>query len=158
MTELVSAAAKAQAVAQHADDPFLLLLTIDHADIADGPLYLANNREPVVSRGNTYVAFPLSVGLPTDSDQAPEARVTASNFDRRLGRALESITTPAECTIELVLASTPDTVERSWGGLSFTAAAITAETVSVGLSHINYWDQAWPRKRITPKGFPGLFA
>lgn len=145
-----------QAVAQHADDPFILLMTIEHEKL-DTPIRVARNRQDVVSRSNTYLAFPFECELPTDSDQAPEARITIANIDRRIGHALERIDTPADVSLELVLASTPDTVERAWTGLSFTQAVWSAASVTIGLSHIAYWDEPWPNKRITPRRFPGLF-
>lgn len=156
MTALLTEHAASVSTAQHADDAFIILLTIEHDDLP-APIYLARNRQNVISRTRTYLAFPFNIELPTDGDRAPEARITMSNVDRRIGKALEAMVDPATVTIELILASDPDTVERSWGGLSFTTATWTAATVQLDISHIAYWDEPWPRKRVTPRKFPGLF-
>lgn len=156
MSELTSAAAISQALAQHADDPFIVLLTLDHGSL-DAPIYIAHNRENVVSRGNTYLAYPLQISLPTDNDNAPQAKITVANISREIGRALERCVYPPTCTIELVLSSTPDTVERSWNDFSFTEASWDAFRVTGTLEVLGYWDEPWPCVFMTPGDFPGMF-
>jgi hypothetical protein len=156
MAALVTADAQAKAIAQHNADPFLALLTVEHPRLAE-PIRLVRNFEPVVSRGHTFQAVAMSVALPTDTDEAPTAQVTMGNVSRKVGQALEAMDTPPACALEIVLASDPDTVERSWQELSFSQASWDASTAQVDLSHISYWDEPWPRKRITPAKFPGLF-
>lgn len=155
-TELTSATAVEQATLQHADDPFLILLTLSHATLAD-PIRIVRNREDVVSRGNTYTAYPFQIELPTDVEETPSARITIANVSRRIGKALEALIEPPECLIELVLASTPDDVERSWDEFSFTQATWDAFRMTGTIQQLAFWDEPWPRKRATPRGFPGLF-
>lgn len=156
MSELTSSTAVTQAIAQHQTDPFIVLLTLTHSSLST-PIYVARNREDVVSRGNTYVAYPFQILLPTDSDNAPQAQITIANVSRRIGQALEDMVYPPKCTIEIVLASTPDTVERTWSDFSFTQASWDAFRVTAKLEVLGYWDEPWPGLFMNPADFPGMF-
>jgi hypothetical protein len=153
---LTSQRAIGQAIAQFSDQAFLVLLTVTHPDLPD-PIRVVRNRKQIVSRGNTFLAFPFEVELPTDGSDAPQAQITVSNVSRRIGKALEALVTPPNCLIELVLASTPDTVERAWDQFLLTEASWDAFNLTGTISRRTYWDEPWPRKRVTPAGFPGLF-
>jgi hypothetical protein len=151
--------ARRQARAQHADDPFIVLLTIDHDDLpADlKPLRIARNREAVVSRGHTFIAYPFAIEEPGDGDEQPKAAISIGNVSRRIGKAIEAIQTPPTCLIEIVLASDPDTVERSWEEFTFTEVSWDAFQMRAVLEHVEYWDEPWPYKRATERRLPGLF-
>jgi hypothetical protein len=159
MSALATSKARRQSIKQHADDPFIVLLTIDSDELPPDvrPIRVARNRKPVVSRGNTYLAYPLAIEEPTDTDQAPECAISIANVSRRIGKAVEALITPPACVIELVLASDPDTVERTWLGLSFVEATWDALQLRAKLQYVEYWDEPWPWVRVTPAGFPGLF-
>lgn len=156
MSELVSAAATEQTTAQHADDPFIVLMTFSGAELTE-PQYIARNREDVVSRGITFAAYPFQISLPSDDDQESQGKIAVANVSRRIGKALEALITPPDVTIELVLASTPDTVERSWSGFSLSQAQWDAMKVQGTIQVLAYWDMPWPWLRVIPKYFPGMF-
>lgn len=156
MSELVSSTAIAQALSQHNDDPFVVLLTLTHETLAT-PIYIARNRENLVSRGNTYLAYPFQISLPSDNDNAPQAQITVANVSRLIGQALERCVYPPNCLMEIVLASTPDTVERSWDEFSFTQATWDAFRVTATLEQLGYWDEPFPGVFMTPQDFPGMF-
>lgn len=156
MTELVSAEATRQATAQHSDDPFLVLMTLTHATLAD-PIRIVRNRKNIVSNGNTFIAYPFEIDLPTDTAESPQARITVANVSRSIGRALEALIEPPDCAIELVLASTPDTIERSWSSFQLTDASWDFKSVVGTLQQLGYWDEPWPKQRVTPTKFPGMF-
>jgi hypothetical protein len=156
VSELTTAPAVEQTTAQHADDPFLVLLTFSGSELPT-PIRVVRNREDIVSRGNTFSAYPFQISLPSDDDQEAQAKVTIANVSRRIGKALEALITPPDCLIEIVLASTPDTVERAWDMFSLTQASWDAFRVTGTIQVLGFWDEPWPYKRITPKGFPGLF-
>ncbi len=156
---LTTAKAKRQSISQHADDPFIVLLTIDSPELPPDlrPIRVARNRKAIVSRGNTFLAYPFGVEEPTDGDDVPQAAISIGNISRRIGKAIEAITMAPSCTFELVLASAPDTVERAWTGLSFTEVTWDAIRMRATLKYIEYWEEPWPKIRITPRMFPGLF-
>lgn len=156
MSELANAAGTTAAIAQHSDDPFIVLLTLTHATLST-PIYIARNRENVVSRGNTYLAYPFQISLPTDNDNAPQAKITVANVSRAIGDALERCVYPPNCLIELILASDPGTVERSWDQFSFSQAQWDAFRITATLEQLGYWDEPWPGVFMTPQEFPGMF-
>jgi hypothetical protein len=156
-TALTSDEATGQAIAQHSDDAFLVLLTISHPNI-DEPLRFVRNRSNAMSRGKRFLASHFEIDLPTDTTEVPHARLAVANVDRRIGQTLQALVEPPSVLIELVLASTPDIVERSWAQFSLTEATWDAMTVQGTLTRITYWDEPWPFPRATPNRFPGLFA
>lgn len=157
MPSLDSDGARAQALAQHNDDPFLVLLTLTHDTLAT-PIYVVRNREKIESRGNSYLAYPFEIELPTDNDEAPYAKITISNVSREIGYALEKLVTPPVALIEIVLASAPDDVERSWDDFELSQVSWDAMRMTGTLSQRQVWSEFYPRYRVTPKDFPGLFA
>lgn len=156
MTELTSAEATRQATAQHADDPFLVFMTIDHATLSE-PIRIVRNLEDVTSNGNLFTAYPFQLQLATDGEDNPTGRITVANVSRDIGRALEALIEPPTVTIELALASTPDTIERSWSQFELSDAAWDAFRVTGTLQQQAYWDEPWPKLRVTERNFPGMF-
>lgn len=154
---LDTATARRQAIAQHNDDPFLVLLTISHPQWTDGPFYVVRNNEKIVSRGKTFLPYPFHPDMPGDSEESPQARITIANVDRRIGQLLEQVATPPECTFEIVLASDPDNVERAWTGMSFTNAVWDAFRLTVTLSYLGYSEEPFPRVHVKPHRFPALY-
>src|SRR5438105_12254339 len=84
--------------------PVILLLTITHPDLAQ-PIRLARNTvgDNIVSNGSTFTASPFGLEPPSDDEKAPIAKLIAINVDRAIGEALESIVTPAECMLQVVM-------------------------------------------------------
>lgn len=157
MPALDSDTARIEALSQHSADPFLVLLTLTHETLAE-PVYIVRNREKIISRGNTYLAYPFEIDLPTDNDEAPEARITIANVSRAIGNALEKLVTPPTALIEIILASAPDDVERSWDDFELTEVSFDAMRMTGTLAQRQVWSEFYPRYRVTPKDFPGLFA
>ena len=60
MSRTLSQAARQAINAEATEQVFLLLLTIDHEDLAE-PIRVVNNTETITSRGELYVAYPFVV-------------------------------------------------------------------------------------------------
>lgn len=138
--------------------PIILLLKIEHDDLAS-PIRLARNTvgDDIASNGNVFTAVPFEFDYITDDDNAPTATLTVQNADRAVGLALESIVTPAECTLQIVLATSPDTIERE--GLHFQLRNCQWDgwQVTGELSQAYFAQEPWPKWKITPRLFPSLF-
>jgi hypothetical protein len=151
-----TAQAVAVAIAQHSGDPILALLTVEHPSF--GARRYARNNEKVVSNGETFAAAWFEIELPGDGAEAPSARITVANVDREFGRRLEGM--PADdscvCRIDLVLASTPDTIERSWIQFVLRRAVWDAMTVRAEIGRVHYYDEPFPYLRITTDKFRGI--
>lgn len=140
------------------DQVIVFLLTINHASLA-APLRLCTGMagDDVVSGGNTYTAAPFDISWVSDGEQAPSAQLTALNVDRAVGQALESLTSPADVTIQAVLASSPDTVERTAAYLQLRNARWNAVQLTADITRKAISTEPFPRFRISPLYFKALF-
>lgn len=116
------------------DDAFLVLLTVTVPDLSD-TAYIVNNLEDVVSRGNTYLAYPFSITLPSElEDEQPRVEIVIDNVDRRITEFIRAQLEPPLFKIEVVLASSPDTVERTVDYLTLSDVEYDAATVKATLT------------------------
>lgn len=111
----------------------------------------------LTSRGNQYIFLPFELTLPNDDDSDPGCQLTMHDVTRSLMPTLRTLTGPPSVTIELVLASSPGTVEASFtgfqlGAVSYTDSTITGQFVVASLAH-----EPFPCHTFTPSYFPGLF-
>ncbi len=156
MSAGLSAACKAALYAPNTGDLPLCLLTLDHDDWAQ-PVRLVNDRQDLVSNGDTYTARAFSVQLPADKDGPPRAVLVVDNVDRALVAAMRTITTPPTVSIGLVLRSAPNTIERTWPNLRIRSAQIHATALEVELGPNAVFDEGYPGLDFTPLAFPAGF-
>lgn len=146
---------KAEAWAPESDLP-LVLLTITHAALS-GPLYLVNNRENVISNGETYIAFPFQITLPDSSEDAPpRARVTIDNVSREIGQAIRLMTSAAAVSIAVVRQEDPDTIEMQFSGMRNGSVLWDASKVEFDLEFEDLAREPFPALTFSPAEFPGL--
>lgn len=157
MTRSLSARAVEATNDQNSDEVWLPLLTISHAEILDGPIRLVSDMQDVVSRGNTFVALPFEIVLPGEDPESPaKAVLRVDNVDRRIVQALRDLSSPPLVTIEVVLASQPNTVEVSYPEMTLRNATYDASYVSGELAYEAIYVE--PISIVmTPQRFPGLF-
>jgi hypothetical protein len=142
--------------ASNTAEVWLLLLTIYHPSLAV-PIFLVNNNENIVSRGNTYIALPFDVDLPNEDQEAPgAAALTVDNVDRSIIDAIRAMDVPPTVTIEVVLASQPDSVEVGFSDLVLRNVNYDATTIKGSLQ----WEDILVEPmalQMTPARFPGMF-
>ena len=157
MTRSLSLAARRAVNAQETAEVFLLLLTLDHPDLAE-PIRVVNNLEPIISRGHSFVAYPFEIALP-DEDPDTVARVTLriDNVDREIVRSLRSITSPLSVSLEVVMAASPDTVEAGPFNMTLAAAEYDALTVTGELAFEDVLNEPFPGHSYVPGEYPGIF-
>lgn len=153
--------------AQETDELPVVLLTITHPDLEDGPARLCSSgfriqQEPLLyglySRGLRYVALPFTTVLPDDKeDSAPVAKLSIDNVDRELVALLRSTTTPAEVGMEIVLASSPDDVEIEFPPFDLVNAEYDDVAVTITLAIDALATEPYPSGTFDPASFPGLF-
>jgi hypothetical protein len=149
MPRSLSPAALASANAQSTDEVWLVLLTIEHNEI-DAPIRVVNNTEDIVSRGQTYIGFPFDFELPGEDADAP------TKARRRIVEAVRTISSPPLVTLEVILASAPDTVEFSFSGLTMREIDYDVSSVSGDLLFESIFAEP-VTYTMTPSRFPGLF-
>lgn len=148
--------AKRASRARETPDVFTILLDFEHPTF-QFPFRLAHNTEPVLSNGKVYKAFPFRLRLPSETDRSPEARLQIANVDQEIGKILDGITTPIDVTMTLVLAETPDIIERTWSGFRFRDVRWNAVFAEGILTQRQFDREIWPPRRLTEThGFPWL--
>ena len=144
-------------LAQQTSAVFLELLTVDHADLA-APLRMVNNRVDIVSNSETYVATAFTASLPSDTEKrVPSVRITVSNVDQRIIRALRSVSSPPSFTLGVVNAATPDTFEYGPIDLLLRDYQVNAQNITMTVALEDFTQEGWPNLRFDPVNFPGLF-
>ncbi len=136
----------------------VLLVEIDHTSL-DDPIRVTDYDVDITSNGDVYVAFPFMIVLPTDIEGgAPRAKITIDNVDRSIVQAMrEASGLPPTCTISLVLASDPDTIEATFPGFVMRNVSYNALTIEAELTLDVLTFEPFPAGRFRPGAFPGLF-
>ena len=162
MSRTVSSAFKAAVAAQQTGEAVLVLLTIDHEDLSysggPGPIYLTSDSVNTVSRGNTHLPFPFQIALPDErEDRPPVSQLIIDNVSREIIPTIRSLTSAPTITLELVLASDPETVEA--GPFVFTLKDATYDLLTIAgrLGYEDILNERWPIDDFTPASHPGLF-
>ena len=145
------------AFAQDTDEVWLVLITIDHDDLAQ-PIRVVNNTEDITSNGETFVGFPFDITLPDAREDAPpRARLVIDNVSREIAQAVRTITSAPTVTIEVVRAGDPDTVEQSWPFFKLRNVKWDVAQVSGDLTLEDFTREPYPAGIFSPASFPGLF-
>lgn len=151
------------------DDTLAVLLTITGEGI-DTPVRLTDNYTKristtndevvygITSRSNDFIFIPFSISLPSEeNDAAPNCKITINDVTRYLIPVIREATTSLNVLIELVLTSTPDNVETSFGGFLMSGISYNANTVTADLNVESLAIEPFPAHTFTPAYFQGLF-
>lgn len=124
------------AVSETSSDPFLFLLTLTHPDLP-APMRFVRDMKDIISRGNTFTAFPFDIALPGASDGAPQpAQLAIDNVDQSIVQTLRALPpdSPPSGLIEMIMASAPNTVVEDLPIFKFYAATGDRFTVELELN------------------------
>lgn len=153
-----SSAARENLLATSADEPFLVLLEITHADLAV-PVRVVNDVQAITSNGAEFIGCPFDITLPDDvSGQMPQATLSIDNIGRDLTEWLEYSRggQGARCRIMQVMRSDPDLIEFDMT-LDLTNMVISNTKVTGILGFENILNRAGTIPTFTPKTAPGLW-
>ncbi len=155
----LSSSALGALVNDYTDEVFVVLLKLEHDDLA-APIRVANNNADIVrteTTSVTYIGVPFEIELPPeDADEPGAATISIPNVDRSVTAAVRAISTPVTATIMVVLASSPNTVEVEYTGLTMREVVYDAEMVT-GILRFETLVIEPITFTITPARFPGLF-
>jgi membrane-anchored protein YejM (alkaline phosphatase superfamily) len=149
-----------QALSRQGDDPWIALLSLQHDSMNAGvPVRMARNpSHDVVSNGLTFHRSWFEIEMPSDDETPAQCRVSIQNVDGEIGRFLETLIGPIECTIQVVLASDPDTYGREFLHFKLRNTSWDALNATGDLSQATITNNRWPKYQVTPKFFSHLFA
>lgn len=142
------------------DERPLFLLQIDHDDLTQ-PIRVVNDTEDVVSNGNTYLAFPYTINLPSQEEESPPTvTLEIDNVGRDLMTWLESSNggEGATATISMVLRSNPDVVEIGPLTLDLVNVKATPFKVQGNLGYEDLLNRPGNPIEYRPHNYPGIFA
>lgn len=143
--------------AQQTGEVFLVCLTITHPSITTQRL--VNNTQPVVRSAGTYQPYPMQLSLPAQlDDQLPTVDIVVDNVDREVLQQIREVSGVPKVTMEVILASSPDTVEAGPFDFSLKQASydVLAITGTLGYED-DILNQRVPAMSYTPSNSPGLF-
>lgn len=157
MPRTLSAAAASAILARETAEVFLACLTIEGPGLET--LRAVNNTEPVVRASGTFHPYPFEAAVPEDTDSAnPQVQLRVDNVDRQVVRALRDYAGVPRCTLEIILASSPDHVEVGPFRFSLLSVDYDAVVISGTLGYEeDFLNQAVPAQTYTPTNSPGLF-
>jgi hypothetical protein len=153
-----SASARQNLLATSADEPFLVLLEITHADLVV-PVRVVNDTQNLTSNASEFIACPFDITLPDDvSGQVPQAKLEIDNIGRDLTQWLEYSRggQGAICRIMQVMRSDPNVIEFDMT-LDLMNMVITNETVTGILGFQNMLNRTGTVTTFTPQTAPGLW-
>lgn len=156
MPNNISSQLLAQFYGQSSGDPLLMLVTLSHPTFST--IYLVNNSEDIVSRGNTYTAFPMNIRIPSDDGEtAREAVIDFDNASLELIQEIRQVTTPIDVTIEMVLASNLNEVQISYEELKLRSVTYNKTRISAKLFMDSFLNVEMTSEKYTPQNYSGLF-
>lgn len=154
---MVSVTTRGDMFASEADEGLLVLLTIDHDDLAE-PIRVVANNENVTSNGNEFIAYPFEIILPTSSpDAPPRAQLTIDNVTREIAQTIRQISSAPTVLIEVVRTDDFDSIEFSFPQLNLKNVRWDAGQVSGDLVSEDLQLEPYPADTFVPSNFPGLF-
>lgn len=158
MPKEYSAQYKSTLAEVNATEAPLLLLEIDHPDLAT-PVRVVNDSLDLTSNGDFYVAFPFRCTLPDDfENQLPKAKISIDNASRDLMYWIETTGGGKGSTAKFktVMRSNPDLVE--WQiQMSLFNVNVNMQEISADLGFENLFGKPAISYRYTPTNNPGLF-
>jgi len=138
------------ALDQMTSQVWLECLTLTHASIST--LRLVNDKKDLVRSAGTYIAFPFEFqDFVRSDDQSVSATITVSNVDQRIVQALRSLVGKPNIAYEVVLADTPNVIER--GPMDFICQQFTSNIKTITLTvafKLNILNNAFPKDQFAP--------
>ena len=155
---LISSTAMQAILAQNTPEVFIPCLKIDHPSFAN-PIRLAFNTETVSRTDGDYLPYAFQITLPEQrEDQIPQVILTVDNTDLSVNNAIRTLVGQPTVTMDVVLASSPNTVEVGPFDYSLQSAQADANTIQGTLGfEMDIFSQQVPAQLYTPVSSPGLF-
>lgn len=159
MSRTLSLTALAAMLAQNTGEVMLSLIVLDHADFTN-PVRIVNDRQDIVSNGETYSAYPFEVLLPAEDSEQPQVltQVKLCNVDRQVIALLRELATYPTVTLSLILASTPDTVEYGPAVFEMDSYEYDAQTITCNVTYENVLNEPIPADKFNPADYSGIFS
>lgn len=153
----VSTTAREGMYASQTGEIFLVILEIDHPDLAQ-PIRVVNNNEAIVSNGDTYLATAFSFILPAQEDgKISNSSLTIDNVDRTIVEVIRTITSFPTVAASVILASDPDVIEAGPFDFQLRNVNYNRNSVTGDLIYESFLRDNLGTVKYKNINFPGLF-
>jgi hypothetical protein len=144
-------------VSQNTSEVFLFLLTLSHPDL-ETPIRVVNNTENISSNERLYTAFPFNLVLPQDDGESlPQVVISLSNVTLEFIDQIRGLTGALDVRLDVVLASSPNTIEMSIDGMKTSIINYDAQNIQATCQIEDVLNMSFPSEIYLPSNFPGLF-
>lgn len=116
-------------------------------------------KSPKANRMREFIFLPIEVQLPTEADTGEAScRLVLNYITPELIELIRlSLNSPANVKIELILTSSPGTIEAEFSNFFISNVTYSATQITLELSMVPYSREPFPAYNFTPLYFPGLF-
>lgn len=158
MAREVSATALQAMLSQQTGEVFVPCLKIEHPSFA-APYRIAYNTETLHRSDGDYLPFAFQCNLPDQvEDSVPQVKVTIDNADLEISNAIRAVNGMPSITMDVVLASSPNTIEAGPFAYSLMDATVTADSINGTLGYEDdIFSQQVPGQSYLPTNSAGLF-
>jgi hypothetical protein len=158
-SQIQSLSALQDALKLSSGEPWLALLTISHASLAQTLRFASPSRVAIVSNGQTYLPSRFDVVLSSESFEQPvRAEITIEAVDGTLLAELQVLDPSPTVDIRVVTESEPDIVQVSQLGLLFSRLSVEGvQSMFFELTSESILGQTFPSRKMTRDRVPGIF-
>ncbi len=156
MSRTLSTTAIQSAFSADTNEVWAALLTIDHANLVT-PIRITANGANIDSNGETFISCPFRLELPSEEEGTiSKATLTIENISRLLVPIIRTIDRPPSIQVDIVLASSPNTLEVSYTDFILTDVSYNSLTVTGTFSQENFLAEPYPGSLFAPSLYPSL--
>lgn len=136
---------------------FIELLVLEHESF--GQVYLVNDSQNWIIDGNTYIALPFRIKLPSNlQNENPRAQLQIDNVGRELSVILESLPVGGSITAIISVASRATPYINEYEFVSqLSGIALNTSVMTATMGPDDTMRQTSVRIRFDPSTTPGLF-
>jgi len=157
MSRDVSSTFKSTAFGSRTDEAYIVLITVDHEEMEE-PLHVTSDGVITTSNAVDFHPYSFMLTLPDDTERPfSQGRLTIENVSQVIIEALRSVSSALLVTMQIVLASDPDTVEVEYPEFELIDVSYDALRISGSLNIESFTEEPFPGDSFIPSFFPGLF-
>jgi Domain of unknown function (DUF1833) len=158
MPRNLSAEAFKAMFASETEQVFLMCLVLEHADLGT-PIRVVHNNEDITRTAGVFSACFFDINLPEEAPgTVPQVTLTIENVDRTITDAVRNLQGRVKVTLDVVMASSPNTVEAGPFEFYMLSANFNTQFVQGRLGfEDDILNMGFPKDAYTPVTAPGLF-